>query len=639
MCGICGVYYFDAARAVDAFVLQQMASLLAHRGPDGEGLALLGQVGLAHRRLKVIDLATGDQPMFNEDRSIALVFNGEIYNFRSLRRELQSLGHVFSSRSDTEVIVHAYEEYGVRCLDRFRGMFAFALWDGQKRALFLARDRVGKKPLYYCCHDGALWFASELKALLAIEGIRRRLVPQAVHHFLTYQYVPPPGTMFNGIYKLPHAHFIFCENGEPKPQRYWHLEYKPKLDVSESEALKRCDALIDEAVALRLESDVPLGVFLSGGIDSSLVVAMMRRHVSGPLRTFSIGFEHERYNELPYARQVAQRYETDHEELMVRVDAAAALPKLVWHFDEPFADMAALPTFYLSQMTRRYVTVALNGDGGDESFAGYDRYLGWFPGFRRWQRVPDPLRRYVAAPAIGGLERLFSGSWFVRQLRYVNDTSLADPAFRYVQMLALFRDWMKGRLYTPEFASAAGPASSLEWMMEHYVRSDLESPLDRMLNTDIMTYLPEDLLPKVDRTTMAFGLEGRSPLLDQELMAYAARLPDNLKVRGGTLKYLLRRIAEPLLPPELVWRTKHGFSTPIGAWLRDGLRPLCRETILSECSLSRGFFKRRELETLIREHESGLWNHGGRLWALMSLEVWCRTFLDRQDIMSGPISL
>ncbi|MCX7016025.1 MAG: asparagine synthase (glutamine-hydrolyzing) [Candidatus Sumerlaeota bacterium] len=637
MCGICGVVYADPKRRPDEGLLRRMCDLLAHRGPDGEGVEILGEAGLGHRRLIVIDPAGGAQPMFNEDHSVAIVFNGEIYNFRELRARLAQGGHrLATDHSDTEAILHLYEDRGVDCLQDLRGMFAFALWDARRHRLFLARDRAGKKPLYYAVADGALWFASEMKALLAVSAIPRRVSARAIHDFLTHQYVPAPQTIFQDIQKLPQAHYLTWENGRVEIGRYWQLNYEPKAAVSEAEALRQADALIEEAVRLRLESDVPLGVFLSGGIDSSLTVAMMRRHVSGPLKTFSIGFEEEGYSELPYARQVAKRYETEHEEFVVRADAARALPKLVWHFDEPFADMAAVPTLYLSEMTRRRVTVALNGDGGDELFAGYERYRGLHV-FRWWQRVPEWFRRYVFAGPSRWASRAFPGSAFLGNVRYVNDTTLADPAWRYTARLLIFREDQKDRLYTPEFARAVGPGSSLDWMIGHYNRADLKAEVDRMMNCDVETYLPGDLLPKVDRTTMAYGLEGRSPLLDHKVMEFGAALPAEIKFPQQRLKKLLRKLAEPLLPPGLTERPKRGFSTPLGIWFKRDLKDLTRELIVSDRAVRRGLFRRSVLERMLRDHETGRDNHHHRLWALMCLETWFRTFVDRADISGGPI--
>jgi asparagine synthase (glutamine-hydrolysing) len=638
MCGICGVVHFDPQRQPESARLRAMCATLAHRGPDGEGVEVLGQAGLGHRRLSVIDVEGGAQPMFNEDRSVAVVFNGEIYNFRELRRRLAENGHrMATDHSDTEAIVHLYEERGIDCLDDLRGMFALAIWDAKRRRLLLARDRVGKKPLYYAVADGALWFASEMKALLTVPGIPRRLNPAAVDDYLTHQYVPPPGTIFQDISKLPHAHRLVWEDGRIDVKQYWSLEYEPKKPLTPDEAKEQALEAVDEAVRIRLESDVPLGCFLSGGIDSSLVVAMMRRHISGPLRTFSIGFEEAGFNELPYARQVAQRYETEHEEFTVRAEAASALPRLAWHFDEPFADMAALPTFHLAELTRRHVTVALNGDGGDESFAGYERYRG-LPVFRNWSRLPKWLRRLAVRPVAGALGSLFPRNVFLGNVEYVNETTLSDPAWRYVQMLLIFRDDMKSRMYSGDFAEQIGRRDALDLMTGHNHRPGLRTEIDRMLNCDRMTYLPEDLLPKVDRTTMAFGLEGRSPLLDHRLMEFAATLPGEVKFPAGRLKAVLKDAAETLLPAELIHRKKHGFSTPVGAWIGKGMKDLAHELILSDRAVGRGLFRRSYLEALMSQHAVGRQSHPHRLWALMCLEMWFRTFCDREDIAAGPLS-
>ncbi len=630
MCGICGVAYYAAggdSRPGEELREQvsRMCQALAHRGPDGQGIAVLGQAALGHRRLIVIDPATGAQPIYNEDRSIAIVFNGEIYNFRDLRRQLESRGHVFSTdHSDTETIVHLYEERGVDCLHELRGMFAFAIWDSRRQRLFLARDRVGKKPLYYAEADGALWFGSEMKALLQAPCIGRTVNPDAIHDFLTHQYVPPPQTIYREISKLPQAHYLVWENGRARVERYWQLQYEPKASITREEAMERTETLVNEAVRLRLESDVPLGCFLSGGVDSSLVVAMMRRHVTGPLRTFSIGFEEAGYNELPYAREVAERFGTEHHELIVRADAGQLLPKLAWHFDEPYADMSAVPTYYLAEMARRDVTVALNGDGGDESFAGYERYRD-LPVFRRWGRVPEVLRATFAHPA-RVVSRRFPESAFLANVRYVNDVTLSDPAWRYTIMLIIFREDMKERMYTPEFSREIGGRSSLDWMLSHYRRADLREEIDRRLNCDVETYLPGDLLPKVDRTTMAVGLEGRSPLLDHQLMEFAASLPTSIKFPEQRLKGLLKDVAAVHLGREFVERKKHGFSTPMEHWFRGGMRDLMRDLLLSERAMRRGIFRPEFIQRIVREHESHRVNHRHRIWALMCLEMWFRVF-------------
>ena len=639
MCGICGIVYLDKDRRVESKPLKRMASLLTHRGPDGEGIELLGQAGLSHRRLSIIDLVTGAQPMFNEDQSLCLVFNGEIYNFYFLRKELLSRGHIFKTRSDTEVLLHLYEEKGDDCLSYLRGMFAFALWDSRKLRLLLARDRFGKKPLYYLLHDGAVCFASEMKALLSLDGLQREIRYKSIHDFLTYQCVPAPETIFKNIYKLRHGHCVVMERGRLQAQRqYWKPEFGPKLRISEKEALERCDELISESVKLRLESDVPLGAFLSGGIDSSLVVAFMRRHVTGDIHTFSIGFEDEQLNELEYARQVADRFETKHTEFVVKADGVSILPKLVWHFDEPFADPAALPTFYLSQMTRKHVTVALNGDGGDELFGGYERFQDkWFWGFRALQRTPTLVRRHLFAPGCNMAAKLFPESWLLTQLAFANEMSLAAPEIRYAQRSSTFRDWMKERLYTPEFIALTGSSSSLDTIIRYYRELEHATDLDRMIYAETMISLPELLLQKVDRTTMAVGLEGRSPLLDQELMTFAARLPDEYRINSRQTKYLLRKLIKPLVPSEVSGRRKHGFVAPLDIWFRGEARAFIMDLLLSDVALSRGFFKREAIEAIMKENERGQWNQGFRIWALACLELWFRTFFDNNDARNGPV--
>lgn len=606
-----------------------MCSRIAHRGPDGESVAVMGQAALGHRRLAVIDPLTGEQPMFNEDRSIALVFNGAIYNFRELRSRLERKGHRFrSDHSDTETIVHLYEERGVDCVHDLHGMFAFALWDANRRRLLLARDRVGKKPLYYMQHDGGLWFASELKALLAVEGCLRDINHDAIHDYLTYQYVPAPQTIYRDVFKLPPANLLLWENGGCQSQRYWQLQYEPKKTITHDEAIEQTEALIENAVKGRLEADVPLGCFLSGGVDSSLIVALMRRHSSGPLSTFSIGFEEEGYNELPYAREVARRFATDHHEFVVKGDAARLLPRLAWHFDEPYADMSAVPMFYLAEQTRAHVTVALNGDGGDESFAGYERYRN-LPVFRHWAKLPSAFRSAIVEPLAQTISRAFPENTLLANVHYVNQITLAEPAWRYAAMMIMFREDMKERMYSPEFSRQIAGRSSLDWMISHYNRSDLPEEIDRRMNCDIETYLPGDLLPKVDRTTMAVGLEGRSPLLDHRVMEFAAALPASIKMRGGILKALLKDVAARHLDRKFVERKKHGFSTPLGIWFRGDLQDLMRDLLLSEKS-QRGLFRPEFIQKMVQDHLSGRTNHHHRLWVLMCLEMWFRVFEDRE---------
>lgn len=611
--------------------MEGMADQIRHRGPD-DGRHWIGAgVGLAFRRLAIIDVATGAQPMANEDGSIQLVFNGEIYNHRELRAELEAAGHRFATRgSDTEVLVHGYEQWGPRGLcERLRGMFAFAVWDAAARRLVLGRDRAGKKPLFYAHReDRAIGFASELKALSPLDYWSRELDHEALHHYLSLQYVPAPFTIRKGARKLPPAHFALWDqrSGRITIERYWRLNYEPKALLSMREAMAECEALIDEAVRIRLESEVPLGCFLSGGIDSSAVVAFMRRHVPGRLRTFSIGFDEAKFNELPHARLIAKRFATDHHEEIVRPDAAAILPRLAWHFDEPFADPSAVPTYYVSLLARRHVTVALNGDGGDESFAGYPRYRGFHP-LPAWNRVPRWMRAGVAAPAFDILARLFPGVPQLALARYVNRLGLMPAERNYAEAMVYCRDDQKRALYTPALRrELAGNSSLRRITLRAMATASARERLDRYLASDVETYLPGALLPKVDRTTMACGVEGRSPFLDHRLMEFAARLPVGFKLPDGELKGFLKRVLGRHLPAEILHRPKAGFAVPTAAWLRGPLRGMLHDTLLDRTARQRGVFHPAAVRRLVDDHLSGRTDEKRPLWALMMFELWAREF-------------
>ena len=628
MCGICGVVAFDPLAHVDEALVRRMARFLIHRGPDGEGIWTNAQVGLGHRRLAIIDLSqAAAQPMANEDGTLWIVFNGEIYNFQSLRDELLRRGHAFRSKSDTEVILHLYEDEGEACLQRLRGMFAFALWDVRRRRLVLARDRVGKKPLYYWHRPGrGLAFASEPKAFLADPEFRAEPDDEALWHFLAYQYVPAPWSAFRGVRKLPPAHYLVLENGHPELHRYWELRYTPKRSGRAADLAGELGARLKEAVRLRLISDVPLGAFLSGGVDSSGIVAMMHAVGTGPVRTFSIGFPEADYDELQYARKVAERFETEHQELVVRPDALAILPKMVCHYNEPFGDSSAIPSFYLAEMTRRSVTVALNGDGGDEAFAGYPRYLAL-----RLSRGFE----YVPAGARHGLEWLASKLPAGRAKGFFNRSAqfLAaqdpDPQRRYIRWLMHFDRGLKQRLCTAEFQQRAGARDSADLILAAYARSDAAGLTDRTLHVDVQTYLPDDLLVKMDIATMAHSLEARSPFLDHELMEFAASLPEAFKLRGRTGKVLLKSFLSPLLPPNLLHRHKMGFGVPLDHWFRGPLRDFLRETLLAPRCLKRGYLEPNAVETMVDEHILGKRNWHYHLWDLVVLELWFRTFIDQ----------
>jgi asparagine synthase (glutamine-hydrolysing) len=629
MCGIGGKLYFDPERSVEHEVLERMNAALAHRGPDDAGIYCDGPVGLAHRRLSIIDLSpAGHQPMANEDGTIWIVFNGEIYNFQELRPDLLQRGHRFRSQTDTEVLLHLYEECGVECLHRLRGMFAFAIWDGLRRRLFLARDRLGKKPLCYQQDGEAFRFASEVKAILQDPAVEPRPDPVGIGQYLTYGYVPGSASAFQGVRRLPPAHFLVWEGGRTQVTRYWRLRRDRKERRSEAEWCEEILERLEEAVRLRLISDVPLGAFLSGGIDSSAVVALMSRASGRAVKTFSIGFDEPEYDELAYARQVAERFGTEHHESVVRPDAMAVLPKLAWHYDEPFADSSAVPTYYVAEMTRRHVTVALNGDAGDENFAGYDRYVASQVA-ASFDRVPgaDLVRWLIRSglrlwPPLGRRTSLL-----YRGRRFLDGLS-ETPELRYARWLCYFYGQRREDLCRPEFLAAAGNGDGREALLAAYRESDAPDFTDATLGVDTTLYLPDDLLVKVDIASMAHSLEARSPFLDHEFMEFAATIPSDLKLRGRTQKYILKRALADLLPADILHRPKMGFGVPIDHWLRHELKDLAYDTLLGSRCLGRGYFRPETLQRLLDQHVHRKVNWHYLLWALLMLELWHRTFID-----------
>jgi len=635
MCGISGKLYFEPARPVERDVLERMNAVLAHRGPDDAGIFCSGAIGLAHRRLSIIDLSpAGHQPMSNEDGTVWIVFNGEIYNFQDLRPDLEQRGHCFHSQSDTEVILHLYEEHGVDCLRFLRGMFAFAIWDGTRRRLFLARDRLGKKPLCYQQDAEAFRFASEVKAILQDSQVEALPDPSGIAQYLTFGYLPGPASAFQGVRRLPPAHYLVCENGRVEVVRYWRLRRERKEQRSEAEWCEALLARLEEAVRLRLVSDVPLGAFLSGGIDSSAVVALMSRVSHKPVKTFSIGFEEPEYDELRYARQVAERFGTEHHELVVHPDAMAVLPKLAWHYDEPFGDSSAVPTYYVAQMTRKYVSVALNGDAGDENFGGYDRYVANLlaASFDRWPGAGlarDAIRRGLRLlPRRGRRTSLFS-----RGCRFLD--GLADsPERRYARWFCHFYGDRKAELCTPEFLAAAGETDALEGLLALYRASDASDFGEATLGVDAALYLPDDLLVKVDIASMAHSLEARSPFLDHEFMEFAATIPFDLKIRGRVKKYILKRALTGLLPDEILHRPKMGFGVPIDHWLRRELREFAADTLLGPKAAGRGYFRQEMIRQMLDEHARGRANWHYLLWTLLMLELWHRTYIDGDGEMA-----
>jgi asparagine synthase (glutamine-hydrolysing) len=629
MCGILGEVGFQGRAGR---VLRPALEALRHRGPDASGVWSDGVCALGHRRLAILDLSdSGRQPLSNEDGSVWVTFNGEVYNFRALRRELEGLGHRFVTRTDTEVIVHAYEQWGERCVTRIRGMFAFAVWDQRRGRLFLARDRVGKKPLFYTLRPDRFVFASELQGLLTDPGLPREVDYSALDDYLAYGYIPAPATAFRGVFKLPPAHRLTLDlgpdNGAPsvRVDRYWSLEYAPKLRLSEPEACEALREALTEAVRLRLVSDVPVGAFLSGGIDSSVIVGLMAGLSDRPVKTFSIGFEEADFNELDHARRVAERWGTDHHPLIVRPDALSVLGTLARHFGEPFADSSAVPTYFVSQVTRRSVTVALNGDGGDESFAGYERYLATRLA-ERIARVPG--LGLAAATASRLLPDSLDPRNPLRRARRFLAAARRPSTERYARWLTYFTPEAKARLYTDEFRAQLGRVRRVGWLESLFAETGGLDPVDAAMSVDVRSYLPFDLLVKVDITSMANGLEARSPLLDHEVMELSAHLPVGFKLRGATTKHLLKRVFADLLPPENVARPKMGFGVPVGRWLRGPLRDLLDDAIVSDRARSRGLFDPREVSRLVTEHVEGAADHTCPLWNLLMLELWHREVLE-----------
>jgi asparagine synthase (glutamine-hydrolysing) len=609
-----------------------MSGFVAHRGPDGEGYYVEKEVGLGHRRLAIIDLSPlGRQPMTRDSTGAVIAYNGEIYNFREIRAELESCGDRFRSRSDTEVILAAYERWGIDFLAKLRGMFALAIWDPRNRSLVLARDRLGKKPLYYLLDANGIAFASESKAFLADPDFRAVPDPVALSHYLTYQYVPSPFSAFSGVRKVPPAHYLLVRaDGSVVEERYWKLSYVPKRRVSEADACEELLSKLREAVKLRLISDVPIGAFLSGGLDSSAVVALMAEESASPVKTFSIGFAEKDFDELHFARLVAQRYGTDHHEFVVRPDAKEIFPKLIWHYGEPFADSSAIPTYYLAQLTRQYVTVALNGDGGDENFAGYDRYVANALS-RQYEWLPREARVMLAQasrmiPESGGSRSLIRRG--KRFLRAIGD----PPERRYTRWVSHFDADLKAELCTEEFRKQAEHADSEALLLEQFQESDAPDFVDETLDVDVNTYLPDDLLVKVDVATMAHGLEARSPLLDHVFMEFCASLPSDFKLRGRTTKYIFKRAVRDLLPTEIPDRRKMGFGVPLVHWLRTDLRDFAVDLLLSERASARGYFNMKVVERLLSEHASGRRNWHYQLWNLLVLEMWHRVFIDESAV-------
>ena len=621
MCGIAGIVSADRPNAE---LVKQMCEVMIHRGPDGAGFYDDEHASLGMRRLAIVDVAGSQQPVYNEDHTISAVFNGEIYNFQQLRDDLRRGGHRFTTQGDGECLVHLYEEHGDQFVHHLRGMFAFAIWDSTERRLLLGRDRVGKKPLYWRTDGRSLTFGSELKSVVEDRTVSRRVDLVALHHYLTYQYVPAPWSIYQGIQKLPPGHLLSWHNGVAVISRYWRLDCTESSVSSIPEAAEKLRELLLDATRVRMISERPLGAFLSGGVDSSAVVAAMARLSPMPVKTFSIGFDNDLFDERLHARRLAEHYGTDHSEFVVTPAGLDLLPTLAWHFDEPFADASAIPTFYVAQMSSQHVTVVLTGDGGDESFGGYRRYA--LMNMLQRIRVPSPihpgLRHFgssLAAHNHTSSRRHAAG----RAIEMLGESA---PQ-RYGRMMSYFTTQQKLNLYSEEVREQLAAVDSYEIIDQIFARSNANSDVGRIMDVDVNTYLPGDLLTKVDITTMACSLEARAPFLDHHLMEWAASLPSNLKVRAGTTKFLLKEAMIPWLPPDLITRRKQGFGVPLADWLRTDLRDLSWDVLTDSTARSRGFFRPDAVLSLLRQHENGS-DHSTRIWALMQLELWHRTFVD-----------
>jgi asparagine synthase (glutamine-hydrolysing) len=632
MCGIYGILNFDRPEQRSDSILAAMGGVITHRGPDDFGQYRGRGVGLGMRRLSIIDLSGGHQPICNEDESVWIVLNGEIYNFQSLRDQMEAKGHSFRTRSDTEVVVHLYEEEGLEFFKRLRGMFGLAIWDAKRERLVLGRDRIGEKPLYIRRESGRLLFASELKSILQVEGVPRRLDHAALEEYLALGYVPAPLCLLEGIEKLPASHYLVAEKGRTEIREYWDVPFGQPEKHSEEEWIERIRAKIQDTVRMQLVSDVPLGAFLSGGLDSSTIVAVMAGLTGRPVKTYSIGYqgEHSYYNELPYASTVAKAFGTDHHEIVVQPAVSELLPKLVWHLDEPIADSACLTTYLVSKLARESVKVILSGVGGDELFGGYRRYLGNSL-IRYYNFLPGPVRKKWLPALLERIPQDRHSSWkdYARYAAaFVKSAELGPPA-RYMGYITLFAPQVQRELLQRGTADSGNPHIAAAALQEAFARCTDQDGLNRILYADLKTSLPDDLLAMTDRMSMAASLECRAPLVDYELVELMARVPSSLKVRGFTMKYLMKKAVAPWLPREILERKKRGFGAPIGAWLRKDLQPMVSELLSEHQIRRRGLFHWPAIQQLISDHAAERTDHTDRLLALVMLELWQRIYLDK----------
>lgn len=630
MCGICGKYSPAGVRPEE---IKSMLNAIVHRGPDDEGMYVNGRIGLGNRRLSIIDLPGGRQPISNEDETIWVVFNGEIYNYPTLRRELQERGHTLRTHSDTEVIVHLYEEMGERCVEKLRGMFAFALWDNNQHKLLLARDRLGQKPLFYAQINDELLFASEIKAILAVDGQLREIDYAAMHHYLSLRFVPSPQTMLKHIRKLPPAHTLIWQAGEMHISRYWDISFQEKLALDERAFVKGLRHKLNEAISTHLISDVPVGAFLSGGLDSSIIVAMMAQDLGVPTSTFAVGVAEQDFNELPYARQVAEHHHTNHQEACVASNLIMALPQMIWHLDEP-SDPIAACQYHAAALAAQHVKVVLGGDGGDELFAGFDRYVGLkYAGY--YASIPAFLRGGLLGPMLASIPDSFAYKNRTQKLRWLHQLSLLpDTAERYAEATFFFRfnHAQKMTLFSRELWQQVGELNSADVIAQRFRAAPAINDIDRMLYADYHTRLPEHSLMLTDRMTMAHSLELRSPMLDHELVEYLAAFPSQMKIRGRQLKYVLRRLSEDYLPLEIVRRDKQGFMFPIAYWFRQDRYWLLHDLLLDSFFVREGLFRWEGVLQMLQEHRAGRVDHHVRLWMLLNLAIWQQIYVQGESV-------
>jgi len=627
MCGITGFVYKNG-RAAERETLGAMNRAILHRGPDEQGDYLKANVGLAMSRLSIIDLAGGKQPIHNADKSKWIVFNGEIYNYQELRADLEKRGEHFYTKSDTEVVLRLYDLHGVDCLQYLRGMFAIAIWDEVDQSLFLARDRVGKKPLLYSHQpNGDLIFGSEFQAVLKHPAISREVDYEAIDSYLTLLCVPAPQTAFKAIRKLEPGHWMRWKAGEIEMRRYWLPDFSRKIKISEEDAIQETTRLVRESTRLRMISEVPLGAFLSGGVDSSMIVALMAQESATPVKTFSIGFEEQDFSELKYAKKVAEHVGAEYHEFIVRPDATEILPTLVEHYGEPYADSSALPTYYVSRETRKYVTVALNGDGGDESFAGYQRYMAMQVA-EVYRKLQVALRRYLIEPPVNLLPSSELKKSLIRSIQRALVSAGMDRSDRYFHWMSTFKAKTKDGLYTPEFSERVSANLPQRFLEQWYKHANGSGALDATMLTDQMTYLPNDLLVKVDIASMANSLEARSPFLDHHVIEFAASLPENLKMSRFRTKSLLKKAAARLVPSDVIYRQKMGFGVPIGRWFRGEMKGFVEETILSDRFDNRKIFEPARVRTIVDRHMSGAEDASFPIWTMLMLELWFQRFID-----------